>query len=698
MAVLEKIRVKFGLAISIIIALALLSFIIDPNTVSNAWQSLSSKNNVGVINGKGISYFDFLEDVERYKTINEIVTGSSVQNEQQQKQVQDAAWQELVDRYMFVKNAKAAGLNVCDEELLALTTGENASPVIAQNGIFADENGNFSPDAVVEFVKNIPTDASGRMRIYWNFLQKTIYTQQFYAKYGALFNYSATRNALEKAQVIAQNNTTADFDYVTVYYPFQKDTTVTVSKREIKAWYKAHAKDYEQKASRNVEYVVFEVVPSAEDIASTSDKMNAAYEELAGADNIKTFMLKNSERQYKDYWYKAGELESVNSEIEAFVSKNKAGVSPIITDGNTFYAARIMATAQKSDSVYVKHILLRSADADHLADSLLTVLAKNRKQSFSALAAEFSDDKNSADGGELGNIGWLTQSRNIPGFESTMDAAIGKPYKVKTQFGTHIVLVSKKTKPVLKKQVAILEKTAVAGKETFNKFYSQANTFATLAAHSAEGYKKAVDSLGVYSHKQNVTEATASYGSVDQAKEVTRWIFGAKKGKASDIITVNNSYFFIVAVNDVHKEGVAPLKEVSSSIEQSIYSEKLAAAKTAEIAEKIKGLETIEAVAEALGVQVQSETGFTFSSMPGRSNEPALSGAALVAPEGQLFGPVAGRMASYVVKVSKREVGEFYSEDDAKALANQISQYKAQMIVPIMERACGVKDNRERFF
>ena len=33
MAVLEKIRVKFGLVISIIIALALLSFIIDPSTL-----------------------------------------------------------------------------------------------------------------------------------------------------------------------------------------------------------------------------------------------------------------------------------------------------------------------------------------------------------------------------------------------------------------------------------------------------------------------------------------------------------------------------------------------------------------------------------------------------------------------------------------------------------------------------------------
>lgn len=133
-------------------------------------------------------------------------------------------------------------------------------------------------------------------------------------------------------------------------------------------------------------------------------------------------------------------------------------------------------------------------------------------------------------------------------------------------------------------------------------------------------------------------------------------------------------------------------------IEQTIYGQKLAKVKNAEVAEKIKGLETIEAVAEAFGLPVQSETGFTFPSLPGRSNEPALAGAALIAPEGQVFGPVAGRIASYIVKVNKREVGEFYSEDDANTLANQMSQYKAQMVLPVMEEGCGVKDNRARFF
>ena len=107
MAVLEKIRVKFGLVISIIIALALLSFIIDPSTLESALNSMSSKYDVGQIAGKRVSYADFQADVDRYTTINELLSGS-VRDEDTQKQIRNAAWQELLDKYMFVKNAKEA--------------------------------------------------------------------------------------------------------------------------------------------------------------------------------------------------------------------------------------------------------------------------------------------------------------------------------------------------------------------------------------------------------------------------------------------------------------------------------------------------------------------------------------------------------------------------------------------------------------
>ena len=196
MAVLEKIRVKFGLLISIIIALALLSFIIDPTTLQSAFQTMSSKYDVGKIAGKSISYTDYQEEVDRLSKINEVVTGSSASSEEQQKSIRDAAWQSLVDKYLFLKNAKAAGIVVGEEEMVDLTTGENPSPVIAQNYAFADESGNFSPDNLVQFVRSLSSDQTGVYRNYWNYLQNSVYTQQFYSKYGALFTNSDIQNPL----------------------------------------------------------------------------------------------------------------------------------------------------------------------------------------------------------------------------------------------------------------------------------------------------------------------------------------------------------------------------------------------------------------------------------------------------------------------------------------------------------------------
>lgn len=693
MAVLEKIRVKFGLVISIIIALALLSFIIDPGTLESALNSMSSKYDVGKIAGKSISYNDFQEDVDKYTVINEMLSGSSSQNEQTQRQIRNAAWQGLLDKYMFVKNAKAAGICVGEDEMVSLVSGETLSPVMAQNPVFLDEAGNFSSDMLKAFIDNVNSDQSGQLRTYWNYLQNTIYNQQYYLKYGALFSASDIENALQLKQDVDAGNTTADVDWCLAYYPMTQDSTVTVSSDEIRKYYKDHKKFFKQNASRDIEYVVFEVVPSAEDVAQTSEAMDAAYQEFATTDNMKTFLLKNSERQLSTYWYKDGELNTVNSELNSQIFSGSK-LSQIVKSGDSFYAAREMDSKMLPDSVYVKHILLVGSDARHTADSLVNVLSK-KGANFSNLASIYSEDKGSAADGELGSIGWMTQTYMIPGMESVIEAQVGKPFVLTTQYGTHVVLVSQRTKPVAKKQVAILEKTSLASKETFNKYYAEANTFATLTNGSYEGYKKAVDSTKVYSHSLNVTEATSSYGAVDQAKEVTRWIFDNKAGKASNIITVNNNFFFVAAVKDIHKEGYAPVKEVAPMIRERLYSDKIQAKKLSDVASKIQGLTSIEAVADALGVTVDRNEGLSLSS---RSVDPAVLGAAAVAKDGAVFGPVPGSMGVYVLSVDNRQTGSFYTEEDAKNLNAQKSQYLSQMIISVMSEYDNVKDNRERFF
>ncbi|MBR1487936.1 MAG: SurA N-terminal domain-containing protein [Bacteroidales bacterium] len=677
--------------ISIIIALALLSFIIDPGTLESALNTMSSKYDVGQIAGKNISYTDFQSDIDRYTAINELMSGT-VRDEQTQQQIRNAAWQELLDKYMFVKNAREAGITVGQDEMVALMGGEYVSPAIAKNPLFMDETGNFSADRLKAFISEVDSDESGRLRTYWNYVQNTVHNQQFYAKYGSLFNASGMDNALQLAQAIQEGNTTADVDYVLALYPVVPDSTITVSSTEIRDYYKKHKEFFKQRANREIEYVVYEVVPSAADVAAASEEMTNLYEEFATTDNMRSFLSKNSDQALSTYWYKDGELSTVNREINDQIFGG-AKITPVVTAGNSFYAAREMDSRMIPDSAFVKHILLQDEKAAHTADSLVNVIKKGGN--FSNLVAAYSVDQASAADGELGSIGWMTQTYMIPGFEGVFEAKVGEPFVLTTQYGTHVVLVSQKTKPVAKKQVAILAKTALASKETFNNYYSQANTFATLAGGTYEGYKKALDSTKVYSHPATITEATANYGAIDNAKEVTRWAFDAKVGKASNIITVDNNYFFVVALKEANKEGYASVEKVASQIQDRLYSQKMQETKTKELADKIAGCKTIEEVAERLGVQVEHRDAMSLGSS---SVEPALIGAVASAKEGELYGPVAGMMGSYIVSVSNRETGSFYTEDDAKNLAAQKAQYLSQLILAVMQDYDNVKDNRERFF
>ena len=674
MAVLQNIRVKFGVLISVIIALALLSFIIDPTTLESALSSMSSKYDVGQINGKSVSYTDFQEEVERFSTISEIMTGSSVKDEQQQEQVRNSAWQSLLDKFMFLKNAKAAGLSVGNKEMLALTTGDMVSPVLAQNYHFVDKNGVYDPNAFVDFFSQADSDPSGRLKTYKDYLQNTVYTQQFYAKYGSLFNNSDVISPLMLQRAIAENNTTTNVAFVMVPYGFAQDSTIVVSSAEIKKYYKDHKKFFKQPASRDAEYVVFEVKPSEADVEATSNAMAEAYEEFSTTDNVKGFLTKNSDRGYSEYWYKAGELATVSKELSDFVDAAKAGeVSPMIANGNTFYGARIMDVAPKPENISARIIVAQNET--EITDSLMTVLRVTPPMD-------------------------LTRGNIFQGLEGLFDEPLNTPKLINTAtYGTLLAEVVKKSDPVTMKQVAIFEKNSLASKETFNHYYAQANKFATLANGSYANYQAAVDTMGVYSHPMNkVLESTSSYGAIDNAKEVTRWIFDNKPGKVSNIITVNNNFFFIATVKDVHKEGFATVEEAAPVIRQQLYAEKLGEKKTAEVAEKIKGLDDLEAIAEALGTTVSTQEDVTFASMRGQGLDPAFIGAACGAPEGKICGPVQGQIGSYVFKVTGRDTGAFYTEDDAKNYQAQKSQYLSQMILPVMMEICDVKDNRARFY
>ena len=654
MAVLETIRVKFGILITVLIAVALLSFIIDPGTLQSVSSSLSSKYDVGEIDGKSISYNDFQAEVEKITTISEM-NGNPVQGDEALAMVRQQAWKQFIDEYLFIPAAEAAGFNVGDEEMYQMLTGQVFSNVLMQ--IF---QGNLNKEVLVQIESDVAADETGRMKMFWDNILSAVKTDQFYTKYQSLLAKSSFNNSLAVAEQIKDNNTTFDVDFVMVPFGFAKDTTIVVTDKEIRKYYDDHKENYRQIASRDIEYVVIDVVPSADDVAAANNAIAGAYDEFKTTQNMKSFLLSKSDRPFDNRWYKSGELTSVSKDVNDYVFGKNATVSEIFQNGDTFQAVRVMDTAMVPDSVYVKFI---QAGVEN-ADSLLN-------------AAEPM---------------WITQTE---GFENLMTVKPGE----QVSLGGMIFKVLDRTAPVAKKRIAVLEKTAQPSDATRSAAYSKANSLASKAGGKYDGFKKAVEEDGLYAHPFNkMPESANKLGSVNHTKEVTRWAFDAKAGEVSNIISIDNKYYVVAALKGIHKEGYTPVEEVSSRIQPILYQEKLAAKKTAEVAEQIAGLAELATIAEVLGTSVSSKDDVTFASFTSTGLDNKFIGAASVAEVGALNGPLQGNNGVYVYVVTDRNEGTFFTEEDARNREMQMSYAAVRMLLPVMMEDAQVKDNTARFY
>lgn len=699
MAVLEKIRVRMGVFITVIIGIALLSFIVDAQTLQSAISMFTSKYDVGEMNGKAISYQEFQQKIDYFTKIQQMVTGQSSLDEQGQEMVNESAWQDLMGELVLIPSIENAGIGVGEEELLDLTQGTSISPVLMREQSFVGQNGTFDRNKLVEFVKAIPQDESGNLATYWNFLEKSIKNDQMFTKYISLLDKSTITTPVEMKRVIAENNTTSDVSFVMQPFGFMPDTTVTVSQQEIKDYYNKNKLKFDMKASRDIDYVVFEVIPSAEDIKLAKEDIEKVYEEFTTTTNLKSFLARNSEKQLSDYLFKQGELASISPALDSFAfSAPLTAVLPVFQEGNTFRAARINAVKSVADSVFVEHILLDNSSPEVAmakADSLIKLI--DGGADFQALAAENSLDKNP--NVAPGELGWMTQLMKLPGLDTCFTAPLNKPLKVATSYGLHIVKASKRTAPVKKVQIALLEKSAVASKQTFQDFYSKANELASKADGKMEQFQAAVKEMNLsVVPAVGIEEGAKTVATYKNARPISKWIYEAKKNDVSQIISIDNKYFFVVAVTGVREAGIQPFDAIKDNIKTVLQMEKTNEKFYQNVKEKLAGTTSIETVAEILGTTVSKQSGISFGAMGAQSMDPVFIGAATSAPENKLTGPVKGNLGIYVLNVDARVQGEFFTEQDAKMRSGQMFSYKLQQLQSIFEKTGKVKDYRLKFF
>jgi len=685
MAVLEKIRVKFGILITVLVALALLSFILDPTTLRSAFDRFSSDNKVGTMNGKSVSYKEFYEELNTYTEIAKMM-GQNPSSEEQQAQLRDAAWQSIFDNQVFIPKAEAAGLSVGEEEMLDLTQGNNISPVLLQQGLFLDRDGNFSRETLVDFVQSIDSDDSGNSAAYWSFLEEGVFRNQLYAKYASLLEKSDVLSDLEKARLVADGNVTADVDFVFEPISFVTDSTVKVSSEEIRRYFNDHKEQFKQPANRDIEYVMWEVVPSAQDYADTKAEFDALYEDFAKADNLKAFVTLNSDSKWNPYYFTEDQL-SVTPEFQQTAFHAPVGtVSPVVTEDKAYAAMRVADVRMMADSAHVYYKVYpysQEAEADVFVNDQL------RKTDIS----QFTE------------MGWITQDFILANGLNELDAAFDSPqkvFKVKNVNNQAIlaVYVPERTKALKKVQVATLMKNVLPSDETYRDFQMKAVEFADACDGKYENFQKLSQEQNLpVIPINNMLQTNRRIGPADNAREVVSWVFDkkTKAGQVSDLKIVDNKYYFVTAVTKVRKEGYADIQDVASDISSLLQTRKTVAVKLDEVKEKIAGLTTLEQVAETLGTTVSHYPGISFGSTQYNQNDPALVGAVAAAPEGTIQ-TVGGNVGVYVFEVSNRTAGNFFSENDAATQLARKASWHNSILQSVIANEADIKDNRARFF
>ncbi len=702
MAVLEKIRVKMGVFITVLIGIALISFIIDADTLRSVTSMFSSKYDVGSMAGKSITYQDYQKRVDYHTAVSQLIHQSSVLPESVQERVKEQAWQDFVQQYVMEPEYNKCGLAVSADEMESLVHGQYISPVIYNDPMFADENGQFSRTAVVRFVQQINSDRSGQARMYWQYLEKRMQDAQMIEKYLSLIGQSQYLNNLQLKSAVDGKNTLADITYTVMLLGMTVDSSLNVAEADMKAYYKKHEKQFEQETARDIEYVAFHVVPSESDIKATEDEFNALYEEFKTAADLKQFVSFNSDQSYDDYFYKKGEL-SAKLDSFAFHATVK-DVMPAMYDDYTYTSARIVEVKLLPDSVQARHILIpfqsqSKEEANKLADSVMRVL--NQGGNFAYMVQQYSADRRND-----GDLGWFTQEtyRSLKAFSDTcFMVPANKYFKVESSYGIHIGQVTARTAELKKVKLAVLAKKAEAGNNTRQDLYLKANELVTMSANDYSKFEAFANEKGYLRvPAYNVTEADHSVAIFNNCRELVRWVYEAENHAISGTLSLNNgSYFVVAALTAAREAGIAPFEQVRDDIELIVRREKQADVYAQRMKDAMNGASGVEVVADKLGLAVNKASGLSFGSsmVPGLGLEPKLSGAVAGAAGQTISGPVKGLRGVYVFNVDTRETGAAYTNEDEQAQV-RMSYMQGRMFefLPALEKSAKVKDWRFRYF
>jgi peptidyl-prolyl cis-trans isomerase D len=536
MATLEKIRNRAGVLVAVIIGIALLAFILGDFLNSGKTLFSSSEFEIAEISGKSVPYQKYQKEIDEIVEINKFTTGQSALDEETIMRIREQTWQQMVREYILEDEFDRLGVNVTSQELWDMIMGENIHPIIQQ--LFANpETGQVNTINLLRFLKSYDQDPTGQQKTYWLFIENQLEQERLFNKYSTLIKKGLYATNQEAMAEMKRNGRKVDFDFVLQPYNTVSDSLVKVTSSELKEYYEKHKNDYKQTASRNIEYISFDITPSEADKKDAENWISNISYDFSITENDKEFVNANSDVAFDNSYYKKDELpENVK---ELFDSKVGTTVGPYF-DNDVFKISKLSEVKNIPDSVKARHILIQPAqeDTDYrklytLADSLKKLLEKGAN--FADLAKTYSTDRAANEKG--GDLGWFKANEMVSPFSDTcFISKVGQIKLVATNYGLHIVEVTNRSSEVKKVKLATIGRKLEPSSETVQQTYALASQFAG-SYNTYDKFTKAIDEQKITKRVASLQEADQQIAGLENPREFIRSVF---ETELKDIVKSRN--------------------------------------------------------------------------------------------------------------------------------------------------------------
>lgn len=687
MASLQTLRNRGGVIVAVVIGIALLAFVLGDLLTSGSTIFGSTQMNVGQINGKKITAQEYSAEINYLTEIQQISSGDQSSTEEQNEMIKNQAWESMITKYAFDPAMEQIGLRVTQEELTTLLAGDNVSPVVAQ--LFSNpQTGGFDKNMLLQFIDNMEQDQTGRLAIFWKYLQAEVSNQALLTKFNNLVTKGAYVTAFEAENLSAINSNNYSVRFVADRYESIADSTVKVTKAQAKEFYTMNpSMFYRANTTRAIEYVSFDAVPTEEDYAQAAKYIEQLASDFATTPNIEQFATLNSQSPFDTRYYSEGVLSGDLGSF-AFTATTDQVFGPVL-EGDEYTLARISAVKVLPDSVNFSHIVVEPTQIQK-ADSIATMLRGGAN--FANMATEYSlDTQSAAKGGLIGSVDPQTMASVFS--EPLLKSKAGDIIVVNSGSAIHIIKVNKVIGEGKKVQLATIKYTIEPSEQTRNESFSAANKFAANAT-SPEKFSSAIAEGSLIKRVASVGSNDRQINGIKNSRSLAQWAYTGKRGDVSQVYEFGDS-FIVATITSISEKGITPFEEAADKAENLMRRQ----IKGQILADKMGKATSIDQLASELNLTPIADSAVNFQSFmaPEVGYDPAFAGG-VTGIKGNLSKPIVGRIGVYVAEVTGKTqqiVDPLMEKNRLQAEAEQNAFTSAYQELMELSK---IKDERYKFY